>query len=363
MLSANALEEHADAIPPEVVKTLEGIKDIEFPTLDALDDWVDLAGIEREVKREILSWIPEKEVVGMDVVLCLDPGSGETLWRFEQAGSAPDWGGSSTPCVVDDRLYVVGSDADLYCLDASTGEKIWQRKIGAGVKHTSVAVVEGRVVAAVGPLTAVEAESGEIVWQQEDVPGTDASPSIWQYEEKTYLLCNSKKKLSCVDIVDGSILWDVPGGNSSSAAVSGNFMILFTGPQGLGLAAYRLSPLGAEEVWAIEHPNRESSPLVHDGHVYAVGGGKASCVDLVSGEIRWQVDAHTDMTSPVVVDGKIISASPNTLTMFSASPEKYTLLGSANLPVYRCVSPAVADGKLFMRMAAGVKCYDLTAAP
>ena len=306
---------------------------------------------------------PDVEVIGTDVVLCLDAADGKTLWRFEQKSRSDYSGGSSTPCVVDGRVYVLGSDADLYCLDAKTGSEIWQRKLGTGVKHTSVAVVDGTVIAAVGPLTALKAETGETLWEQEGVPNTEASPAIWRSGGHSYLLCNSKKDLSCVNLSDGSIAWTVPGGNSSSAAVSGDHMVVYTGPKGLGLAAYTLTPSAAEQIWAIERPNGESSPIIYEGHVYAVGGQQASCVDLSSGEIKWQVDVTTDMTSPVVADGKIISASVKSLTMFAATPEKYTLLGSANPPVGQCVSPAIADGKLYMRMGPGVLCYDLKVDP
>jgi outer membrane protein assembly factor BamB len=315
------------------------------------------------VKKQDDTIAPDEEVTGTDVVLCLDAADGKTLWRFEQK-SRPDYsGGSSTPCVVDGRVYVLGSDADLYCLDANTGSEIWQRKLGTGVRHTSVAVVDDTVIAAVGPLTALNAENGKTLWEQEGVPNTEASPSIWRSGGHSYLLCNSKQNLSCVKLSDGSIAWTVPGGNSSSAAVSGDHMVVYTGPKGRGLAAYTLTPLAAEQIWAIERPNRESSPLIYEGHVYAVGGQQASCVDLSSGEIKWQADVSTDMTSPVAADGKIISASIHSLTMFAATPEKYTLLGSANPPVGRCVSPAIADGKLYMRMGPGVLCYDLMVDP
>ena len=47
--------------------------------------------------------------------------------------------------------------------------------------------------------------------------------------------------------------------------------------------------------------------------------------------------------------------------MIAPSPEKYTVMSRANLPIGRCVSPAISDGKLYMRMQTGVICYDLTA--
>lgn len=359
-LTRETLGMNAGEIPSNVVAKLEEIVDVELASADFLDDWIDVAGIERNVKLEILSWLPDREVTGKDVVLCLDTTDGKTLWRFEQTSRPDESGGSSTPCVVDERVYVVGANADLYCLDADTGKKIWQTKVGSGIQHTSVAVTDGIVVAAVGPLIALNAETGETLWEQEAVPGSFSSPSIWRSGGKTYLLCNTRQDLSCVNLLDGAVAWKVPGGNNSSAAISQDYMAVFTGPRGLGLALYKLSPRTGELLWSVELPNRESSPLIYNGHVYAIGGGQANCVDLSTGEIKWQVEIPTDMTSPVVADGKIYSAAIHSLTMIAPTPETYTALSSASLPIGRCVSPAIVDGKLYMRLQTGVSCYDLT---
>ena len=70
------------------------------------------------------------------------------------------------------------------------------------------------------------------------------------------------------------------------------------------------------------------------------------------------------------VDGKIIRHSEcahnalehNYIEMIQATPEKYVLLGSFE-PKGLCAftSPAVADGRMYLRLRDGLACYDLRA--
>ena len=50
------------------------------------------------------------------------------------------------------------------------------------------------------------------------------------------------------------------------------------------------------------------------------------------------------------------------LTMVRASPEKFELLGEVkNTKALDCTSPAIVNGRMFLRMKTNVACFDLTA--
>jgi len=56
---------------------------------------------------------------------------GNLLWKKEYG---KEWtltfrGSRSTPTVVDDLLYVISGLGDIYCFDANTGEKKWQKEL------------------------------------------------------------------------------------------------------------------------------------------------------------------------------------------------------------------------------------------
>ena len=51
-------------------------------------------------------------------------------------------------------------------------------------------------------------------------------------------------------------------------------------------------------------------------------------------------------------DGQILS-------VFRAVPEKFEALGGRNLRLVACTSPAIVDGKMYVRSGKQVVCYDI----
>ena len=56
------------------------------------------------------------------------PDTNNTLWNFLTVDIV-----SSSPAVLNDRLYVGSSDKKLYCLNISTGESIWNFTTGNNI--------------------------------------------------------------------------------------------------------------------------------------------------------------------------------------------------------------------------------------
>ena len=107
--------------------------------------------------------------------------------------------GDSTPALVGDRLYVLtrqGGDEVAMCLDANSGDMLWENRYAAAAvtgpasRHpgprSSPAVAEGKVVAmgATGILSCLDAATGELVWRNDELAGevprffTSMSPII-----------------------------------------------------------------------------------------------------------------------------------------------------------------------------------------
>jgi hypothetical protein len=83
--------------------------------------------------------------------------------------------------------------------------------------------------------------------------------------------------------------------------------------------------------------------------------------------LKWQQKyEHTEGSSAIVADGKVFAfrhERPQTLVMFRATPEKYEELGripGTPNPLNGLSSPAVAGGRLYLRLKNAVACYDLT---
>ena len=75
--------------------------------------------------------------------------------------------------------------------------------------------------------------------------------------------------------------------------------------------------------------------------------------------------ATQEITSPVPADGKIIGVLDNhgSVAAWEASPDGFKLLAKARMPFAACTCPALVDGKLYVRLANAVACYDLVKQP
>jgi outer membrane protein assembly factor BamB len=313
----------------------------------------------------------------VDEVFCLDAADGKLLWKSALRGDLRTEASSATPCLHRGRLHIAGSTDRLHSLDASSGSEVWSAPLERRKKEAiaSSAAAAGDVVALLADvLTAFDAGTGKRLWTQERVAGHQSSPAVWNTAEgRSYFIANTGLETLCVDASSGEVVWTVPGGGLSTPAVSaeygGDFLVVLSTSRQNGLTAYRLEAGGPRKLWTVRVHDRGASPLVSDGHVYAIAGGssghgaRAVCVHLDSGAVAWDEEIDfAEVSSPVIADGKILAVCGTSLRVIAATPEEYSVLGLADLSVTLCTSPAIAEGRLYLRQANGVICHDLRAA-
>ena len=335
-----------------------------FASQPEFEQWVSEQGFADHVKAAVLAAVPPTKRVAEDTVVCLDVKSGQTLWTAKTPGEPKGRNCSSTPCVAGGRVIAMGS-THLNAVDAVSGKLLWSQPLPAKAPGSSPLVVEGTVVILAGRLAAYDAATGRQLWEQPKVGGNNSSPSAWQKDGRTILVCNSRNDLAGVDLKTGTVLWTTPGGGDSTPALSGDRAVVLSRAANIGFAAYRLSATGAEKLWnyPTDALRSQSSPVIHDGHAYLFEDGEHRCVNLDSGKVAWTQKVASSITSPVVADGKIfvVMNNGNNLLMLKATPTDRVELGKANVRALWIPSPCIADGKVFLRHRDCVRCYDLTA--
>lgn len=350
------------AISIETFERLNQISKRRFANEAEMVSWLREQNFGEDVERQILAAVPNTMKVAKDTVVCIDMETGKTLWKTEAPGKATGRSSSSTPCVANGRVYSIGS-GHIYCMDAKTGKQLWATPTGAKGAATSPMFVDGLIVFLAGSLAALDAETGKPAWTQKKVSGGNASPALWRSHGKARLLCNSRRDLACVDPKTGDIVWTAPGGGDSTPSVSGNYAAVYSRVTDIGLSAYKLSEKGAMKLWShvLEARRTQSSPIIYQEHVYLMGGGFQMCVGLESGEIKWKHPENSNISSPMLADGKIFvfGKRASDLQMVKATPEDRIELGAAKVRAMWCPSPTVSNGRILLRLSDRIRCYNV----
>ena len=339
-------------------------QDKPFPSADAFKKWLDDEGFPPEIKEKMLTIVPNTIKVAKDVVICLDLNTGKRVWKFETEGKPTGRKSSSTAAVVDGRVFAMCS-THLYCLDQKDGKQVWKAALPGNGPGSSPLVADGKVFVATGRAAAFSAADGKLIWEQKDVRGDIASPTLWTPSSgKTVLVVNASNNLNGLDPETGKVLWTVEGGGQSTPISSGDWLVIYSGTKDVGIRAYKHQADGPPKAaWSNFWTTLRytGSPIIHEGYVYLMCGGKHQCISLETGEVKWKSDANSTITSPLLADGKIIVYENNGthLSIIKADPAGYQQLGRAKAEGMGCTSPALSNGRLIVRQKEKLACFDL----
>ena len=106
------------------------------------------------------------------------------------------------------------------------------------------------------------------------------------------------------------------------------------------------------------------SPLYYEGRIYMVkNGGIVSCLDAKTGELKYQDKLRSGgpyYSSPVVGDGKIyIGSTRGVVTVFEVG-EDLNVLARNELKERIMATPAIVDGKIYVRAENHLYAFGLT---
>ncbi|MBX9680456.1 MAG: PQQ-binding-like beta-propeller repeat protein [Gemmataceae bacterium] len=291
----------------------------------------------------------------VEVVRALDRKTGKQLWEASWEGSLSvpffakangDWI-RSTPACDGESVFVGGIRDLLVCLDAATGKERWRYDF---VKETKSPVpafgfvcsplLDGDYVfvQAGSGLAKLEKKTGKLAWHV--LKGGDAmmgsafsSPSFATLAGKRQLLVQTRTALVGVDPESGDKLWsqEIPAFRGMNILTPVLFNDgIFTSAYGAKSYLYRPSADGkVETAWTNKLQAYMSSPIIHDGHAYVhLRNQTAACIDLKTGETKWNTSERFGQYWSMVASGDRILALDERGMLFSfrATPEKFDLI-------------------------------------
>jgi outer membrane protein assembly factor BamB len=267
--------------------------------------------------------------------------------------------------VVDGKVYAACS-TELICVNEDDGKLVWNAPLGMSGPAASPLIVGDRVYMAAGKVCAFSKADGKLVWEQKAAKGSVASPTWWKPQRGSpVLVINGNNALYGLNPYSGELVWTVEGGSQSTPVASGDWLVLYSGTEGVGLRAYQMQADGKPKAaWSHFWVTRRytGSPIIHEGNVYLCCGEKHQCLDLVTGKEKWVVnEINSTITSPLIADGKLLVYENNGthVRMLKATNAAYQDLGRAKTDAMGCSSPAIANGRLLVRQKDKLVCFDL----
>ncbi len=276
---------------------------------------------------------------------------GEILWRTPVGTESSNrrWGSAASLVLHGDTVIVNASEESqsIRALEKSTGKEVWKAEASSLelVYNTPLLVTpkEGKpelVVSVPQEVWSFDPDTGKLKWYAETDIGGNVSPSV---------------------VTDGEVVYTLGGRPAASAAVR-------LGGEG--------DVTDSHVVWNGRLSSYVPSPVLHEGRLYWVDdSGTAHCVNAADGEVvyRERLDGGGGgrsrggrgfYASILLAGDRILATSrKNGCYVYKVGPE-FELLGRNDLGDDSDfnASPAVSDGRLYLRSNETLYCIGTSSA-
>jgi outer membrane protein assembly factor BamB len=355
----------------------------------------------------------EDEAVGKfygfkELIYCIDAATGKTLWTNEKDTVRTRFVQGGTVTIADGKAVFLGAPRTIRCVDAATGKSLWKTPLGGEFRDefysSSVAVADGVGLVQAGALAAFSLADGKVLWRGDatKTKGTHSSASVWTTGGKSYFIANvGKGETICLDPKSGNELWRLQtGAKLSTPIVRDNLLLTYGASRKGGVRCYQLSLEKPVEKWKYHGvADQGSSPVIVGDLVFAQGETRVACVSLTDGAEKWKTYIQAERpryTSLFAADNKVFytwqqvlcfNATDTFETLYAANRNEAGLLASeeahekllgigeldeakaaklwkSKIDKFRpldCSTPAIVDGRLYLRTPQNITCYDLRA--
>jgi outer membrane protein assembly factor BamB len=328
---------------------------------------------------------PEKEPPEHHVI-CFRKADGRRLW--DTCLAAGPWllkdlrGGytAPTPAADGERVYVLFGSSVAAALDLA-GKVVWRKEIRpfafdvaigtSPVLYRDCVLLLWDQTNKTSRLIALDRKTGAVKWEKER-PAADwahSTPTLAVVKAKPQLLVGAATAVQGLDPDDGATLWSCASGDRErigdtvSPILAGGVVYCDSGRGGPGIA---VDPTGRGDVtnthlrWKAAHvPEGFGSPVGFGDYLYRLHSpGVVTCRRLSDGGVVYseRLAGVSQAPSPfATADGHVYFASAGKSYVIKAGV-KFEVLGTSDLGDPSQASPAVADGRIFLRGGRNLYC-------
>jgi outer membrane protein assembly factor BamB len=321
-------------------------------------------------------------------VLCFDADTGSVVWRKAVPTAPPSAGkkvdipeqtgyAASTGATDGRRFFAVFATGDLAAFDFS-GNVVWSKSFGAPENMygfaTSLLIWQGRLIlqfdqgeaeAGKSRLYAFEAATGRLLWEQRrSVPSSWATPLVIEAANRQQIITLGQPWVIAYDFTDGRELWrvDCLGSDLAPSPIFAGGLVLAVSA-GKQMTAIR--PDGQGDVtkthvaWITEDNIPDITSPAGDGDLVflATTDGMLTCLETKSGAKRWEQRLDLEFNaSPTLVGDRLLLVSTKGVAVSVAAENTFRELGRAELGEGVHASPAIVDGRIYLRGLTNLFC-------
>ncbi len=279
---------------------------------------------------------------------------GKQLWSADVGSATHMWGSAASPALCKDVLIVNASieSKSIVALDKNTGKEIW-RKSNIGNSWSSPVVVETKdggcevVMSLPGKVVAYELKTGKELWHCEGIGGGKGGGG---FGGGGFGGGKGGSYTASTPVVKDGVVYVIGGGGPSAAAVS---FAVKAGGKGDVNATHVL--------WKQKAGASSPSPVISGEQLLFVDGTVTS-MSLADGKITYKErlhDARGEYVSAVAAGDKVYALTRYNGMFVIAGGAKFEKLGHYDFPGDTSIfnaSPAITDGRLFVRSNAYLYC-------
>ncbi|MGB7925883.1 MAG: PQQ-binding-like beta-propeller repeat protein [Pyrinomonadaceae bacterium] len=321
-------------------------------------------------------------------VIALDRDTGKIVWEKTAWEGTPyddrhrkSSFASSTPATDGRYVYAYFGTEGIYCYDFE-GTLVWKATLGklgtSGMgTGTSPVLYENLVILQCDEedglnsfIIGLDKKTGKEVWKTpRKVQVSWTTPVLVKTAKRVELITSGNEAIISYDPATGRELWRTKGleSNAIPTPVATTDMVVVAAGYPVKIAmAIRLGGTGDLKETGIAWKYEKGlayvpSPILYGDYLYlTTDRGILTCLDVKTGKVVYEGGRvpipATFTASPVAFDGKILLTSEDGDTFIVKAGPKHEILGTNSLdePVYS--SPALADGKIFIRGEKNLYC-------